>query len=78
PHLPAAERSRLASALGSGGVPGGHAPPVIVNAVQHAFVSALSTGLVVCAIVTLVGAALTLVLIEGKERVLQPAEPVRT
>jgi len=78
PHLPAAERSKLASALGSGGVPGSHAPPVIVNAVQHAFVSALSTGLVVCSIVTLVGAVAARVLIEGKERVLQPAEPVRT
>ncbi|MDE3132442.1 MAG: MFS transporter [Acidobacteriota bacterium] len=66
PRLPAATRSRIASALGSGGIPGGHASRTVVSAVEHAFVSALSTGLVICSLVSLVGALTAWVLIEAK------------
>ena len=76
PHLPDAQRARIASSLGSGGVPGGHAPAVIISAVQHAFVSALSTGLLVCSIVTLLGAVFAWVLIEPK--VATPAPQVES
>jgi EmrB/QacA subfamily drug resistance transporter len=72
PQLPAAIRSKLASALGSGGAPGGHASPQVVSAVHHAFVSALATGLRVGAAVACVGALLALWLI-GPART-RPAE----
>ena len=63
PHLPAGVRARLASGLGSGGVPDGHVSPPVVDAVHHAFVSALATGLKVGAAVAFVGALLALLLI---------------
>jgi EmrB/QacA subfamily drug resistance transporter len=64
PGLPAATRGKIASALGSGTVPTGqHASPHIVHAVQSAFVSALGTGLEVGAVVTLLGALLSALLI---------------
>jgi EmrB/QacA subfamily drug resistance transporter len=73
PQVPAAVRAKLASALGSGAAPSGHgAPPSVVDAVHHAFVSALGTGLQVGASVAFIGALLTLWLI-GRVRT-QPAE----
>jgi EmrB/QacA subfamily drug resistance transporter len=64
PHVAAAVRAKIASALGSGAVPGGHhAPAQIVNAARHAFVSALGTGLEVGAGVALLGALLALLLV---------------
>ena len=63
PQLPAAAREKLASALGSGAAPNGHASPHVVHALHHAFVSALAAGLKVSAAVALVGALLALWLI---------------
>lgn len=66
PHLPAATRSRIVSALGSGAAPtGGHgAPPQVVATVHSAFISALGTGLELGAIVMVAGAVLAWILIE--------------
>ncbi len=64
PHVSAAVKARIANALGSGAVPGGHTSHTIVAATNHAFVSALGTGLKVGATVALVGAMLTWVLIQ--------------
>ncbi len=72
PQLPAAARGKLASALGSGAAPGGHASPQVVHALHQAFVSALASGLRVGAAVAFVGALLALWLI-GRVRT-QPAE----
>lgn len=66
PRMPAAARSRIASALGSGGVSGGHGSPAVISAVQHAFVSALGTGLVIGSVVALFGALAAWALIERK------------
>ncbi len=66
PHLSAAARSNLGNALGAGSVPGGHASAHVVTVVRDAFISALGVGLTIGAAVTLVGAVLALVLIEGK------------
>jgi MFS family permease len=64
PNVPAAVRAKIANALGSGAVPTGqHSSPGIVGATHHAFVSALGTGLEVGAIVAIIGAALTWILI---------------
>jgi EmrB/QacA subfamily drug resistance transporter len=63
PQLPAAARAKLASALGSGAAPDGHASPHVIHALHQAFVSALATGLRVGAAVALVGALLSLWLI---------------
>jgi EmrB/QacA subfamily drug resistance transporter len=77
PQLPAATRATLSNSLGEGGVPGGHGVPAnVINAVHEAFVSALGTGLAVCAVVTLVGAIGAWLLIEPikAKRSPQPAE----
>jgi EmrB/QacA subfamily drug resistance transporter len=75
PRLPSGTRAQIADSLGSGGAIAGHqAAPGIVDAVEHAFVSALGTGLLVGAIVTFVGAAVAWVLIE--KRVASPAPAV--
>jgi EmrB/QacA subfamily drug resistance transporter len=59
PLLPAPVRARIASALGSGSTgAAGLADPRILHAVQHAFVSALGTGLAIGAAVALAGALL--------------------
>jgi EmrB/QacA subfamily drug resistance transporter len=58
PQLSAPQRSAIVGALGSGGARSGHASPQITSAVEQAFVSALSTGFLVGAVVTL-GASLT-------------------
>jgi hypothetical protein len=63
PQLPAGARAKLASALGSGAAPEGHAPPPVIHAVHDAFVSALAAGLRVGAAVAFVGALLALWLI---------------
>jgi EmrB/QacA subfamily drug resistance transporter len=76
PHVPAATRATIANSLGSGGTTGGHASPQIVDAVHHAFVSALSTGLLVGAIVTLLGAVTAWLLIDRRAATgAVPAEP---
>ena len=72
PQLPAAARAKLASALGSGAAPNGHASPHVVHALHDAFVSALAAGLKVSAAVAFAGALLALWLI-GRVRT-QPAE----
>jgi EmrB/QacA subfamily drug resistance transporter len=73
PQVPAAVRAKLASALGSGAAPSGRAAsPHVVDAVHHAFVSALGTGLQVGAAVAFVGALMALWLI-GRVR-MRPAE----
>jgi EmrB/QacA subfamily drug resistance transporter len=63
PQLPAAVRGKLASTLGSGAAPDMHASPHVVQALQHAFVSALAAGLMGGAAVAFVGALLALWLI---------------
>jgi EmrB/QacA subfamily drug resistance transporter len=78
PHLPPATRSALANALGAGGIPGGHhASRAVVSAVHEAFVSALSTGLIAGAVVTLVGAGLAWVLVERRPAPAPAAAPGR-
>jgi hypothetical protein len=78
PHLPAATRSALANALGSGGAPGGHhLSAQITTVTREAFVSALGTGLLIGAIVTLTGAVLAWVLIERRIKAPAP-EPTLT
>jgi EmrB/QacA subfamily drug resistance transporter len=67
PHLPAAARSAIANALGSGAAPGGHAPPHVVSVVRGAFISAVGTGLTIGAAVTLVGAILAFSLVRRSE-----------
>jgi EmrB/QacA subfamily drug resistance transporter len=67
PQLPAATRSSLASALGSGGtVPGSHLQAQIVSTLHEAFVSALGVGLTVSGVVVLGSAALAWVLIQRR------------
>ena len=63
PQLPAVARAKLASALGSGAAPDGHASPPVVHALHHAFVSALAAGLKVSAALAFAGALLALWLI---------------
>ncbi len=75
PHVPAGTRAAIANALGSGGTIGGHhVPAQVVSVAREAFVSALSTGLVVSAVATLLGAALAWVLIARKTRQPAPAQ----
>jgi EmrB/QacA subfamily drug resistance transporter len=66
PHLPAGARADIVSSLGSGsGSIGAHqASPQIVHAIHLAFISALGTGLLIGAVVMVVGALLAWVLIE--------------
>ena len=68
PELPAAARAKLASALGSGGAPDGHASLHLVRALHHAFVSALAAGLKVSAAAAFVGALLALWLVRPARR----------
>jgi MFS transporter len=72
PTIPGSTRAKLVSALGSGATPGGHASPHLIDALHHAFVSALATGLRVGAAVAFIGALLALWLV-GRLRT-QPAE----
>jgi EmrB/QacA subfamily drug resistance transporter len=72
PHLPAATRSAIANALGSGGSISGHgAPAQVVSVTREAFVSALGTGLTVSAVATVLGAVFAWKLIAP--RIKQPA-----
>src|SRR5271166_1093786 len=64
PQLPAATRSAIANALGSGATAANHAPQAVVNVVQNAFVSAVSTGLTVGVFVVLVGAVTAWALVQ--------------
>jgi hypothetical protein len=66
-------RQHIVDALGSGASFGGHAPQRIVSAANDAFVSALSTGLLVGAIVTLCGAVVAWSLIARKIKEPAPA-----
>jgi hypothetical protein len=77
PHLPPATRSALANALGAGGASatGHHASSHVTAVVREAFVSALGSGLLIGAIVTLVGAALAWVLIERRIATAAPHPP---
>ena len=80
PQIPAAQRSAIVSALGSGGPPGGHGSPQILSAVERAFVSALGTGFLVGAAVTLVASLVAWRLIEQRAAAPGPAAdaPVAT
>jgi hypothetical protein len=74
PHLPAAARAALANTLGAGGIPAGqHASAHTTAVVREAFVSALGTGLLIGAIVTLTGAVLAWILIERRIEASAPA-----
>ena len=75
PELPAAARAKLASALGSGGAPDGHASLHLVRALHHAFVSALAAGLKVSAAAAFVGALLALWLIRPARKQLAETRP---
>jgi MFS family permease len=73
PHLPAATRQTIANTLGSGGgLNGHHASAQIVSATREAFVSALSTGLLVGGAVTLIGALVAWSLIESRPKQVEP------
>jgi EmrB/QacA subfamily drug resistance transporter len=77
PNLPAGTRAEIASQLGSGSVIGGpHTSAQVVDATREAFVSSLSTGLTIGAVVTLAGAALAWLLVEKIPRKadVQPTE----
>jgi EmrB/QacA subfamily drug resistance transporter len=76
PHLPAAIRARLAGSLGAGGISGHHAPPAVISAVRHAFVSSLGAGLEIGAAVTFCAAILAWVLVEPKAKLEHAAAPV--
>jgi EmrB/QacA subfamily drug resistance transporter len=78
PHIPAATRTAIVDALGSGGTVGGsHVPTHVVAVARDAFVSALSTGLTVSAVVTLCGAVAAWVLIAKRIKQPAPAAPVQ-
>jgi EmrB/QacA subfamily drug resistance transporter len=66
PNLPAAQRSTIVSALGSGAAPHGHSSPQIFAAVEQAFVAALRSGFLIGAAVTLVSSIAAWVLIERR------------
>ncbi len=66
PDVPASIRHEITNALGSGAAIGGHVPARIVAAANDAFVSALGTGLLVGALVTLVGAVVAWTLIQPR------------
>jgi hypothetical protein len=68
PHLPAAERSAIANALGSGASAAAHAPQEVVRVVQNAFVTAVSTGLTVGVVFVLVGAVTAWLLVQRGPR----------
>jgi len=72
PDVPAATRSRIADALGSGAGLSHHAPARVIAAVHEAFISALSTGLTVTGSVAVVGAFLAVVLIRRSVAVPAP------
>jgi EmrB/QacA subfamily drug resistance transporter len=79
PHVAASTRTAIVNALGSGATIGGHhLSPQIVTAANDAFVSALSTGLLVGAIVTLFGAVLAWTLIAQKIKQPAPAPAATT
>ncbi len=65
PQLPAATRAAIANSLGGGGATGHHASPQVVATVREAFVSALGTGLMIGAIVTLIGGVAAWTLIQS-------------
>jgi EmrB/QacA subfamily drug resistance transporter len=68
PQLPAAERSAIANALGSGASAAAHAPQEVVRVVQNAFVTAVSTGLTVGVVFVLVGAVTAWLLVQRDPR----------
>jgi MFS family permease len=70
PNVAPSVRAQLANGLGSGGSPaGGHGLPAsVVAGVREAFVSALGSGLLIGAAVTLCGAVAAWLLIEPKLR----------
>ncbi len=77
PGVSAGARARIATALGSGALPGGHASATVVHAVRTAFVSAIGTGLTIGAAVTLVSAVVAWVLVARADaRPVPDSEPV--
>src|ERR1700722_10921638 len=80
PHVPAATRSTLASALGAGATPHGDVSAHVVAVTRDAFVSALGVGLTIGAGVTLIGALVALALIRRRPAdqpaVVQPSAEV--
>src|SRR5689334_939303 len=77
PHVPAATRAAIANSLGSGGsLNGHHAPAQVVSVTRDAFVSALSTGLTVSAVATVLGAFVAWKLIAPRIKQPAPAAPV--
>ena len=74
PHFPAATRAAIANSLGGGGaVTGHHVSAHVVAVVREAFVSALSTGLTIGAVATLVGAVVAWSLIQREPTAAEPA-----
>ena len=74
PHVPAATRATIANSIGSGATLNGRGVPAhVVHVVRDAFVSALSTGLLIGGIVTLAGAVVAWVLIENIQKAPTPA-----
>jgi hypothetical protein len=73
PRLPEAQRSKLADSLGAGGA---QVSGQVGSAVQDAYVYALNNGLRLAALVTVLGALLTWMLIADKPAPAPVAEPV--
>ncbi len=73
PHLPAATRAAIANSLGGGGAVTGHQVSAhVVTVVREAFVSALSTGLTIGAVTTLIGAVVAWSLIQREPTAAEP------
>ncbi len=66
PNLPPEARRGLADALGQGAARGHPLPPAVTSAMRDAFISSLSTGLVVGSSVSILGAVVAFTLVRGR------------
>ncbi len=66
PNLPPEARRGLADALGQGAARGHPLPPAVASAMRDAFISSLSTGLVVGSSVSILGAVVAFTLVRGR------------
>ncbi len=66
PNLPPQARRGLADALGQGAARGHPLPPAVTSAMRDAFISSLSTGLLVGSSVSILGAVVAFTLVRGR------------
>jgi EmrB/QacA subfamily drug resistance transporter len=76
PQLSAGARAGLANALGAGSTGGGHATAQVADTMREAFVSALSIGLTMSAVIALAGAAVAWLLIRREAHPAHAPAPV--